>query len=266
MPDGRVLAADCARCVGLCCVAPAFTRSSDFPIDKPAGTPCPNLLGDHRCGVHAQLRERGFGGCVVFDCFGAGQRVTQEVLAGRDWRDDPARAFEAFHVLRAVHEVLKPLADALALVRPGPLRDDVSACLRAVDTCGADELPALRAAAGGLLARVSAEVRAAAPGPHADHRGRDLAGARLHGADLRAADLRGAVLIGADLRGADLRRADLLGADLRGADLRGADLAGALFVTRPQLESARGDETTRLPDGLARPAYWTGQGGSVGIA
>ena len=39
------LRADCSRCVGLCCVAPAFARSADFAVDKPAGTPCTNLPG-----------------------------------------------------------------------------------------------------------------------------------------------------------------------------------------------------------------------------
>ena len=37
------LRADCERCVGLCCVAPAFSASADFAIDKAAGRPCPNL-------------------------------------------------------------------------------------------------------------------------------------------------------------------------------------------------------------------------------
>jgi uncharacterized protein YjbI with pentapeptide repeats len=83
-------------------------------------------------------------------------------------------------------------------------------------------------------------------------------GAALRGARLRGASLRGAYLIGADLRDADLRQADLLGADLRGADLRGADLDGALFLTQPQLEAARGDPATRLPDWLRRPAHWAG--------
>jgi hypothetical protein len=31
------LRADCERCFGLCCVAPAFAASADFAIDKDAG-------------------------------------------------------------------------------------------------------------------------------------------------------------------------------------------------------------------------------------
>ena len=73
---------------------------------------------------------------------------------------------------------------------------------------------------------------------------------------LVAADLRGAVLIGADLRGLDLADADLLGADLRGADVSDADLTTALFLTQFQVNAARGDARTVLPDWLDRPSHW----------
>ena len=84
---GDALRADCSRCFALCCVAPAFAASADFAIDKPAGHPCPNLQEeDFRCGIHDRLRERGFPGCTVFDCFGAGQQVAQVTFGGRDLR------------------------------------------------------------------------------------------------------------------------------------------------------------------------------------
>ena len=58
-PDARArLRADCTRCAGLCCVAPAFAASADFAIDEPVGQACPNLGDDDRCGIHAQPAER----------------------------------------------------------------------------------------------------------------------------------------------------------------------------------------------------------------
>ena len=82
-------------------------------------------------------------------------------------------------------------------------------------------------------------------------------------ADLRAAnlihgDLIGAVLIDAALIDADLRQADLRGAVfssaiLRGADLCGADLSKARGLTQSQINEARGDEGTKLPDGTPSP-------------
>jgi Pentapeptide repeats (8 copies) len=85
--------------------------------------------------------------------------------------------------------------------------------------------------------------------------------ANLSGASLILADLSGAVLEGADLSGARLYEADLSGAHLEGADLSGAvldgvDLQKAYGLTQAQLNIARGDANTQLPDGLRRPASW----------
>lgn len=122
------LRADCSRCAGLCCVAPAFAASADFAIDKPAGRPCPNLRRDSGCSIHDSLRERGFPGCAVFDCFGAGQQVVQVTFGGRDWRQAPAIAesmFAVFPVMRQLYELLWYLAEALTLLPDGPLRGEI---------------------------------------------------------------------------------------------------------------------------------------------
>ncbi|MEU4556027.1 pentapeptide repeat-containing protein [Micromonospora violae] len=265
-PSGAAqLRADCGRCFGLCCVVPAFAASSDFAIDKPAGSPCPNLRPDHRCGIHTELRQRGFPGCTVFDCFGAGQQVAQVTFGGRDWRDAPETLpamAEAFAVLRPLHELLWYLTEAVALRPPADLRAELEraraetltltegdpAQLRAVDVAGH------RDRVNPLLSRASDAARA--PGG-VDRRGAHLLGVDLRRVDLRRANLRGALLIGADLRGADLGLADVTGADLRGADLRGADLRRTLFLHQTQLDAARGDTRTGLPQTLTRPAHWT---------
>jgi hypothetical protein len=264
-PDRARLQADCSQCAGLCCVAPAFAASADFAIDKPAGTPCVHLQLDHRCGIHDRLRDRGFPGCSVFDCFGAGQQVVQQTFGGRSWREFPELAGDMFAVLpvmRQLHEGLWHLTEALALPAAAPLHQEVRE-LRArteeLTAASAAELLDLDVGAhrrriGELLERVSALVRAGVRGR--SRRGADLVGADLRRAQLRDADLRGAYLIGADLRGVDLGSADLLGADLRAADLRGTDLRNCLFLTPPQLEAARGDPATSIPATLGRPRHW----------
>ena len=282
------LRADCTRCAGLCCVAPAFIASTDFAINKPAGTPCPNLRPDFHCTIHEHLRTRGFSGCAAFDCLGAGQQVIQVTFGGRDWRGEPELAqqmFDVFAVMRQLHELLWYLAEARS--RTQDLAHDPAARAVAEPLAAvlgeafdrADELTqrgpaelvetdmaALRREIGEGLRLASAFVRAGdgtspmnppTPAPlRSRSGGRDLAGADLRNAKLARADLRGTVLIGADLRGADLRVADLLGADLRGADLRGADLTGSLFLLQSQVDSARGDATTRLPAARDRPPHW----------
>jgi uncharacterized protein YjbI with pentapeptide repeats len=259
------LRADCDRCFGLCCVVPAFSASADFAIDKPAGHACPNLRPDFRCGIHDRLRQRGFPGCTVYDCFGAGQQVAQVTFGGRDWRRDPAAAqpmFQVFPVMRQLHELLWYLTQALTLQSARPLHPQLRDALDETErlTEGSpDALLGLDVTAywGGvddLLLRTSELSRAGARG--ADHRRADLIGTNLRRTDLRGANLRGAYLIGADLRGADLRLADLIGADLRAAELGGADLTGSIFLTQPQLDAANGGPGTTLPSPLTRPAHW----------
>ncbi|HEY2512219.1 MAG TPA: hypothetical protein VGI39_15235 [Polyangiaceae bacterium] len=120
------LRADCTRCAALCCVALAFDRSPHFAFDKPAAVPCPNLTPALRCVIHEDLGARGFGGCARYECWGAGQRVTQEVFGGRSWQGDPQLAeamFEAFGVMREVHELLVLLRAAKELpLAPAQLR------------------------------------------------------------------------------------------------------------------------------------------------
>ncbi|MFF0752798.1 pentapeptide repeat-containing protein [Streptomyces sp. NPDC004267] len=262
------LRGDCANCFGLCCVALPFAKSNDFAVTKSPGDPCRNLQDDFRCGIHTRLRDSGMRGCTVYDCFGAGQKVSQVTFGGISWREAPDSArqmYEVFPVMRQLHELLRYLAEARALAATRSLHRDLDRALARVTELTDGPAAALekldvgpvRAEINPLLLKGSALVRAAAGGKPKNKRGADLMGARLRGAKLRGADLRGALLIAADLTGADLSLADLIGADLRDADLSGADLTGALFLTQPQLNSARGDAATRLPEGLERPAHWT---------
>jgi uncharacterized protein YjbI with pentapeptide repeats len=261
------LRADCVRCFALCCVAPAFAASTDFAIDKAAGQACPHLQWDFRCGIHPHLRQRGFRGCTVYDCFGAGQKVAQVTFGGRDWQQAPEtapRMFEVFPIMRQLHELLWYLTEALTLSPAHQLHGELGRALEETERLthhSPDSLLALDMAAhrqdvNVLLLRTSELARAGVRQQKKDYRGADLMGANLNGADLRGANLRGAYLIGADLSGADLRVADLIGADFRAADLSGADLTGSIFLIQSQLDAAKGDTATKLPPALTRPTHW----------
>lgn len=282
---------DCENCFGLCCAALPFSVSVDFAIDKAAGEPCRNLREDDRCGIHRNLRASGFRGCTVYDCFGAGQKVSQETFGGVSWRERPETARAMFAVLPIVwqlHELLLYMEELLGRPAASKLHPSLREQLAEVERLtrqGPDALQSLsvsaqRARVNELLLEGSELVRAEAlrrrksgggepsrgtPSPRkngrrgrkpAVGRGADLMGADLRGEDLRGANLRGAYLIAANLRGADLRDADLIGADLRDADLAGADLTGALFLTQVQVNAAQGDAATVLPPGFERPAHW----------
>lgn len=276
--------ADCGNCFGLCCVALPFAASADFADDKSAGQPCRNLQQDFRCGVHDNLRQLGFRGCTVYDCFGAGQKVSQVAFKGRDWRQAPESAklmFEVFPIMKQLHELLWYLTEALTLqpARPihGALRTALDETLRLTQLSPESlvelDVASHRADVNVWLLQASELVRDEARRGQkgrtgrqkAYGRGADLIGANLRGADLRCANLRGAYLIAADLRGADLRAADLIGADFRDADLGGADLTGSIFLTQAQLNAAKGDGDTKLPPSLTRPPHWSAASGQFPV-
>lgn len=115
---------DCENCVGLCCMAFAFDASDLFAYDKPAGEPCRHMIGDSGCKIHDQRLAKGFGGCLRYDCLGAGQRVSQTVFPGQSWRDSPktSRQFQdAFRAMREVHRLLE-LVLAAGNLRLDPVR------------------------------------------------------------------------------------------------------------------------------------------------
>ena len=170
-PEHPGLKPDCERCCGLCCVAPAFSASADFAINKGAGRPCPNLTEEFRCSIHERLRAEGFRGCVAYDCFGAGQKVTQVTFNGQDWRRSPqiaAQMFEVYGVMRQLHALLRYLSEALKLPPARPLHGELRLALEELEGRSRESPDALlkldvashRAAVNDLLLRVSDLVRA----------------------------------------------------------------------------------------------------------
>jgi predicted GNAT superfamily acetyltransferase len=126
---------DCAACCGLCCVAPAFDAGQGFGFDKPAHTPCLHLTAACRCAIYDRLADKGFPGCVVFDCYGAGQWITQHLFKGASWQDSPQVAqqmFEAYTRLRPLRELMAMLT--LAIVRTDAGNTELKAKLNELET------------------------------------------------------------------------------------------------------------------------------------
>jgi len=269
------LQADCETCFALCCVGLYFSCSEGFPNDKEAGQPCHNLQPDFRCCVHKNLRQLGLNGCTSFDCFGAGQKVSQVSFGGQDWRNNPEFAkkmFDVFQIMRQLHELLWYLTEAVTLQQAHLIHASLCSMYDKTDhitRLSPDMLMELdmaehRAEVNTLLKKTSEYVRTAARGGEKIPARRfktlggklDLMGADLKRTNLIGENLRGAFLIAADLKGVDCRGADFIGADLRDADLRGADLTNSIFLTQAQINAAIGDTSTKLPLSLTRPTYW----------
>ena len=270
------LRADCENCFGLCCVALPFAASADFAVNKDGGKPCSNLQSDFRCSIHKNLRQKGFKGCTVFECFGAGQKVSQVTFEGVDWRGNPEHAkkmYIVFPIMHQLHEMLWYLNEALALQATRAIHKEIRDAIKETERLSQlspdllidVNVPSHRAYVNDLLLKTSELVwkesrhkyKSPKKNKRINHRGANLMGAKLKRADFKGANLRGAYLIAADLREADLRMADLIGADLRDADLRGPNLPDTLFLTQVQVNAAKGDAKTKLPSLLSRPAHWS---------
>lgn len=270
------LTADCSKCFGLCCTALHLIASSDFPIDKPKGTPCMNLQSDYSCQIYSELREKGFKGCTVFDCLGAGQVVSQVTFRGQSWRENPEigeKMFQVFPIMEQIHEMIAYAAEAMSYDIPNALFEKLSEQLKELQKLpelNADELLELdlimhRSSLNELLTAASDYIRektiAQLFNKQKDKKFNqtrvDWIGKKLKGEDLRGTDFRGAYLIAADMRNADLRAVSFIGADLRDADLSGANLSTSMYVTQMQMNSAHGDKTTKLPPHIQRPSHWT---------
>ena len=164
MPVLPELTSDCSQCAALCCVGLTLDKGDLFSFDKPAGTPCPNLSG-HLCKLHDRLEEIGNPGCVLYDCAGAGQRVTQMRFNGESWRDDPGllpAMLRDFDRLKPLHERMRQLQEAAAL----PLSEDLEHSRRSLLNRLArvwSDSPALSAAYDAFLAALARSGQTEAP-------------------------------------------------------------------------------------------------------
>lgn len=267
--DRESLRADCSNCAGLCCTALAFSASTDFAYDKAAGEPCKNLQRDFRCSIHDKLLRSGFKGCAAFDCYGAGQQVTQQTFGGRDWISQPEIAqkmFRTLPVMIELHEMLWYLIEAMEMACPEALCQQLKrqfAEIRQMSELAADDLIALDTAAlrntvRPLLAQAGKHMQKDSRKSKVDKdfRGKELMGAEFKEASLVNTDFTGAYLIAANCRMADFSKANFLGADLRDADISGADLAHSFFLAQNQVNAAIGDSRTKLPAHINRPSHW----------
>ena len=102
--------------------------------------------------------------------------------------------------------------------------------------------------------------------------GANFAAAKFQSANLSGVDFSDAILPRADFGHAALFHVDFSTVNLEGgefvsayvrnakfdnANLYEADLSKAIGLAAEQIESAKGDKTTKLPEGMKRPAHWS---------
>jgi len=273
----ELLSSNCEKCFGLCCVSLPFAKSIDFAFNKDSHIPCKNMESDFRCSIHQKLRENGFRGCTVYDCFGAGQKVSQDIFYGQDWKNNlelSIEMFSVFPIIQQIYEMLYYIDEAMNLeISETKLPELNDLFNKLYDLTNLEpklilslDLSETRTKVNELLNSISNSYRKELDIQHKSSlivnkviNKKAHFAAKLANADLRGIDLSGTLLIAADLTNADLRLIDMKGADLRDANLNGANLLGSIFLTQIQVNSANGNYYTKLPSHLHIPRHWVNE-------
>ncbi len=261
----RELRIDCSKCSGLCCTALFFSKTDGFPENKSAGKPCVNLQKDFRCSIHKDLINKNMKGCIGYDCFGAGQKVTQIIYGSTTWQTAPEKSkqiFEVFLTVFHLHQMLWFLIESKSLLPARALWEDVDKLIeKNRNVCGSSpetilefDLEDYKNQVNGILKQVSTLVIMNFKNNdkvHKNYFGKSFCGRNMDGLDLSMN-----LLIAADFSKCSFSGTDFLGADTRDANFDNADLREAVFLTQAQINAARGNACTLLPPHLTHPDTW----------
>lgn len=266
----KKLKGNCSKCFGLCCVALFCSKTDGFPKDKEAGKPCINLQDDFKCKVHEDLNKKGYRGCIAYDCFGAGQIISQATFKGESWNDENKdKMFQCFLIVRQICEMMHYLLQALKYQENNKIKSEIENVINETEKLIKSDTDSLlkidlivhRSKVNKLLKKTSDEFKHKFNKSNVNTLSKmkriagrlNLIASDLKKINLVGQDLSGALLIAADLKGCDLSGCDLLGADLRDANICSADLSRSIYITQTQINSAIGNKDTKLPENIIRP-------------
>lgn len=255
------LKTNCSQCSGLCCTALFFFKIDGFPKDKKAGQPCHNLLNDFRCKIHTQLEHKHLKGCIGYDCFGAGQHVTQFIYQGQTYQDLPNQKNEIFDIFITVFQLFQIryyLLQALTIYVTGKQRDEIKKLIiENKKICNYPSfklqefnIKAYKDEINPILKQICLQIR----GNKKSYS--TFLAKNFKGEDMSGLDLSMKLLIAANFNSCKFDNTIFLGADTRDTDFSNADLKKALFLTQGQVNSARGNLNTKLPSHLSYPITW----------
>lgn len=260
------LKSDCSKCSGLCCTALFFSKIDGFPEDKIAGKPCMNLQKDYQCKIHKNLEENKMKGCIGYDCFGAGQHITQAIYHGQTWQDIPNQAkeiFDVFIIVFQLYQIRYFLAEAMTIIPAKTLHDEIKSLITEYETmCNYSpkdillvDIENCRSRAN-LLLKKACSLSLECLNKNNKKCPSDFLGRNFKNRDMSGLDLSTKLLIAANFESCVFHGTIFLGADTRDTNFSNADLREAIFLSQGQINSARGNRNTKLPTHLDYPVTW----------
>lgn len=254
----------CHECCGLCCIALCFFKMDGFPEDKCAGVACSHLQSDTMCDVHAALAVKGYRGCIGYDCFGAGQYVTQHLYHGTLSFEKPRQREELYAVFLLVYQLFQIryfLEETLCISIVQQYHSQAIHLLcEAEEICAGSRKRLLQFDIDDYHTRVSTILKKASR-QLTDYLNslpitKPLLNKTWHHHDFRGCDLSMSLLIQTTFDTCLFAGTNVLGADTRDCQFLNCDLRDAVFLTQSQLNHAKGDHRTRLPAHLQYPPTW----------
>lgn len=253
---------DCDNCSGLCCVALYCTKTDGFPENKDSGVPCKHLNSDFQCEIHTKLIELNMKGCLAYDCFGAGQKVTQDLFPNTPWNSNQEKSkliFEVFLRVFQLHQMEWYLLESLTLVRDKHISENIEQLILRIEHVLEEtyedvlnfDISLFRLEVNRILKLISKQYAGTK-----QLNGKDMIGKNFKMANLDGKDFSMSLLIAANLEGCSLKYTNFLGADLRDTSFKNTDLSSCLYLTQIQINSSIGNKNTILPKNLNRPISW----------
>ena len=257
---------DCSKCSGLCCTALLFMKMDGFPENKKEGKPCSKLQNNYRCKIHNELEKQNMKGCLGYDCFGAGQYVTQCIYKGETWQTLKEKAkeiFDVFIIIFQLYQIRYFLEESKTIIPARELWSDIEKLINENEAiCNSNsqnildtDIDSYRNKVNIILKQVCASVMNCFK--NIDNNGlHDYMGKNFKKRDMSGLDLSMKLLIAANFDSCTFDGTVFLGADIRDANFSYADLSEAVFLTQGQVNSAKGNRNTKLPKNLNYPVTW----------
>ena len=238
-------------------------RTDGFPADKEAGVPCKHLNESFGCEIHQRLADKKMKGCLAYDCFGAGQKVSQICCPDINWKTSPERAkevYDVFSVVVQLHQMQWYLLTALTLTTDEHLTSDIEELIHQNEQMtnqSSSQILALDIQPyHQRVNQILKQVCGIQAGNESTKQEKDCFAKNFRGENLDGKDFSMALMIASNLEGCSLKDTNLLGADLRDANVKNVDLSQSIFLTQMQLNTTKGNENTKIPSQLMRPISW----------
>jgi len=260
----KQLKSDCSKCSGLCCVALFFSKIDGFPENKIAGKACSHLMTDYCCNIHCQLTKQKMKGCIGYDCFGAGQHVTQSVYQGKTWNDlfeQSAEIFDVFTVVFQLHQIRYFLIESMLFSIVKPLEkeihtlyvENIKICHSSIKEILSFDLEKYKTTVNLVLKQLCNLLLRNTNNKESSI---EFFGKSFKGKNMSGINLSSKLLIAANFEDCLFNGTIFLGADTRDTNFSNANLSESIFLTQGQINSAKGNRNTKLPKHLDYPITW----------